>query len=125
LGNAQAENVLEATKYLEHRLLSHDIVVYAPADEAVPVYGMTGHIEGDIRRKEGLPASLATILPNKVTRLPSLDPNAGLEVFEVNKPPLYSFLARDPAASAYRTLLASNGNHRTQRNSSLALLHTG
>ena len=108
----QAKNVSETTRDLEHRLLSHDVIVHTPADETMAIYDTTARIEGQVGRQESLPATSAMILANQITRLPPLNTNASLEVFKINKPPFYCPFTYDLSAPALWTFVTLYGNSR-------------
>ena len=110
--------------HLEHRLLANNVVIHTPADETVSVFGTTFRIESDVGRQGGLPAGPASIFPNQVARLPLLNTNPSLVVFEVDQPPPDRLFTCYLATSACRTAATRLGNNRGQRGPSLGLRHT-
>ena len=110
--------------HAEHRLLTYNIVVYAPAHKAVAVYRSATSDDGNIRTRKYLTALLAPIFQEYVTRLPFLNTDPSLIVFQIDHPPHKPLFTEYLPASAHGTPFRELCYRRGKRKSPFSLWRT-
>src|SRR6516162_3483284 len=91
--------------HAEHGLLGDNIVIYAPAHEAVAISPSAGSDYRDVWARKYFMAFAASIFSEHVPWLPFLNSDPGLVVLQINHPPDKGLFTDDLPASIYRTPL--------------------
>ena len=84
--NAEIENILKAAIHAEERLLAQNVVVDAPAHEAMAVSDSSLGYEGEVGRCECVAAFFAVEPGDDIARLPFLHTDASFVVLQVYEP---------------------------------------
>jgi hypothetical protein len=117
----QIKDVFESAMDAEHRLLTYNIVVYAPAHKAMAVYRFATSDDGDIGRRECLMALPAPVFQEYITWLPFFYTDPGFIVLQINYPTHKLLFTDYISTSARGTAFASFCYRRCERKSPLGL----
>ena len=113
--NIQIKDILKPAMHAEHRLLTYNIVVYAPTHKAMAVYRSATSNDGNIGTREYLLALPAPVFQEYVTRLPLFDADLGFIVFQIDYPTHKPLFTDYVPASARDTSFASFRYRRGER----------